>query len=120
MNETNNVKPILWLSSSLDALKSFPKEVQQEMGYALYEAQIGKKSTHAKPLKGFSGASVLEIVENYDGDTYRAVYTIKFKNVLYVLHAFQKRSKKGIKTPKPELDLINQRLRIAKEHYQNP
>jgi len=87
------------------------------MGYALYQAQLGLKAPLAKPLRGFGGAGVLEIVEDHRGDTYRAVYTVKFSDFVYVLHAFQKKSKKGIATPKPDIDLIKKRLKIAEEDY---
>jgi len=87
------------------------------MGYALYMAQLGDKSPSVKPLKGFGGASVLEVVEDYDGDTYRAVYTVKFAGRVYVLHAFQKKSKHGIKTPQHEIDLIKSRLKRAEDDY---
>lgn len=87
------------------------------MGYALYVAETGGKHPDAKPLKGFGGGGVLEIVEDHDGDTFRAVYTIQFAGALYVLHAFQKKSRKGIRTPKGVLDLVNQRLKAAKEHH---
>ena len=113
-------KPLEWIGSSRKDLKSFPEEVQDDLGFALFEAQTGRKSRNAKPLKGIkgaSGASVLEVVEDHDGDTYRAVYTVKFGDVIYVLHAFQKKSKKGIATPKHELDLVAARLRIAEEHH---
>ncbi|MDY6781590.1 MAG: type II toxin-antitoxin system RelE/ParE family toxin [Cyanobacteriota bacterium] len=111
-------KPVAWVGSSLDDLKQFPEAVRGVIGYALYLAQLGSKYPAAKPLKGFKGAGVLEVVENYDGDTYRAVYTVKFANVVYVLHAFQKKSKKGISTPKADLNLIKARLRQAQDHYQ--
>ena len=91
--------------------------VQDVMGYALYLAQMGGKATNVKPLTGFKGASVLEIRHDYLSDTYRAIYTVKFHEVIYVLHAFQKKSKKGIETPKNEINLIEQRLRKAMEHY---
>ncbi len=97
----------------------FPEEVRQVVGYALYLAQCGDKHPSAKPLKGFKGAGVLEIVEDFDGDTYRAVYTLKLAGVIYVLQAFQKKSKKGLATPKQDLDLIESRLKRAKEHYAN-
>ena len=87
------------------------------MGYALYQAQTGRKASSAKPLRGFGGAGVLEIVEDHQTDTYRAVYTVKFSEFVYVLHAFQKKSKKGIATPKPDIDLIKRRIRAAEEHY---
>jgi phage-related protein len=87
------------------------------MGYALYQAQLGRKAPSAKPLAGFGGAGVLEIVEDFQTNTYRAVYTVKFARLVYVLHAFQKKSKKGIATPKPEVDLIKRRLRFAEQDY---
>jgi phage-related protein len=111
------LKPVEWVGSSLDDLKEFPEEVQQVMGYALYLAQCGEKHDSAKPLKGFKGAGVLEIVEDFDSDTYRAVYTVKLINVVYVLHAFQKKSKHGISTPKKDIELIEARLKRAKEHH---
>jgi phage-related protein len=111
------LKPVEWIGSSLDDLKEFPDEVQQVVGYALYIAQCGDKHPSAKPLKGFKGAGVVEVVEDFDGDTYRAVYTIKFADVVYVLHSFQKKSKQGIATPKQDVDLIDARLKRAKEHY---
>ena len=87
------------------------------MGYALYQAQLGLKAVSAKPLRGFGGAGILEIVDNYETDAYRAVYTVKFSEFVYVLHSFQKKSKKGIATPKPDIDLIKKRLNIAEEDY---
>jgi phage-related protein len=87
------------------------------MGYALYQAQVGLKASSAKPLRGFGGAGILEIVEDYQTDTYRAVYTVRFSELVYVLHAFQKKSKKGIATPKPDIDLIRRRLKVAEEDY---
>ena len=112
------LKPIEWISSSRNDLRKFPEEVQQMVGFALYRAQLGKKHPDAKPLKGFNGAGVLEIVEDFDGDTYRAVYTVKFEEIIYVLHAFQKKSKRGITTPKKDIDLIEARLNRAKKHYE--
>ena len=108
-------KPVVWLGNTLDELRKFPEEVRDEMGYALYLAQIGDKHPTAKPLKGFGSAGILEIVDNYDGDTYRTVYTVKLAGVVYVLHAFQKKSKKGIATPKKDIDLIKKRLKLAIE-----
>ncbi|HEY9641076.1 MAG TPA: type II toxin-antitoxin system RelE/ParE family toxin, partial [Coleofasciculaceae cyanobacterium] len=99
-------KPVEWVGSSLDDLKEFPEDVRQTVGYALYLAQCGEKHPSAKPLKGFRGTGVLEVVEDFDGDTYRAVYTVKLAGVVYVLHAFQKKSKQGIATPKQDIDLI--------------
>jgi phage-related protein len=112
------LKPIEWISSSLDDLRKFPEDVQQMMGFALYLAQSGKKHPDAKPLKGFKGSGVLEIVEDFDGNTYRGVYTVKFEGIVYALHAFQKKSKRGIATPKQDMELIETRLKRAKEHYQ--
>jgi phage-related protein len=111
-------KPVRWVGRSRDDLKSFPRDVQRRVGGALWDAQIGLKAPFAKPLKGFGGAGVLEIVDDFDGDTYRAVYTVRFAYVVYVLHVFQKKSKRGAATPKAELDLIAQRLKRAKEDYE--
>ena len=110
--------PLIWLGSTKKAVQSFPLLVRQAVGFALFQAQLGGKHTNAKPLKGFGGAGVLEVVERYDGDTYRAVYTVKFVGVVYVLHAFQKKSKKGIQTPKQDIDLIKKRLQQARDDYQ--
>ena len=112
------LKPVEWIASSLDDLKDFPEEVQQVIGYALYQAQCGKKHPDAKPLKGFKGSGVLEVVENFDGDTYRSVYTVRFEGAVYVLHIFQKKSKHGIATPKQDIELIETRLKRAKQHYE--
>lgn len=110
-------KPLFWIGSSKADLKAFPDEVQDVMGHALDIAQQGKKYLEAKPLKGFGGAGILEIVDDYAGDTYRVVYTVKFAEAVYVLHAFQKKSKRGIATPKQEIDLVKGRLKRAQEHY---
>jgi phage-related protein len=112
-------KPLKWIGSSKDDLKEFPDQVQKAMGHALHLAQINLKAPNAKPLRGLGGASVLEVVEDYDRSTYRAVYTVKFQGMVYVLHAFQKKSKKGIETPKHDIDLIKTRLKAATEHYEN-
>ena len=98
-------------------MKKFPKGVRQTFGQALFDAQTGGKHPDAKPLKGFHGAGVLEVVEDDDGNTYRAVYTVKFAGVVYVLHAFQKKSKRGAKTPVPEVDKIKARLKEAEKHH---
>jgi phage-related protein len=110
-------KPLTWVGSSKRDYIRFPDQVQDDMGYALFVAQMGERPRNAKPLKGFKGAGVLEIVEDYDGDTFRAVYTVRFAQRLYVLHAFQKKSKRGIETPKSEIRLVEQRLRAAEEDY---
>ena len=93
-----------------------PDDVIDVFGFALHLAQMGKKHDQAKPLKGFGGASVLEVVEDHMGDTYRAVYTVNIDDKVYVLHCFQKKSTKGIETPKHEMDLIRERLRAAQTH----
>ena len=90
----------------------------REIGYALYLAQLGGKHGSAKPLKGFGGAGVLEVVEDHDGDSYRAVYTVRFSEAVYVLHAFQKKSKHGIETPPQEMDKVRARLKRAEEEYE--
>lgn len=87
------------------------------MGYALHLAQAGSKHEDAKPLQGFGGAGVLEIVSDHVGDAYRAVYTVKFATSVYVLHAFQKKSKTGSKTPATDMELIARRLRVAEADY---
>jgi phage-related protein len=117
LNTSSHVKSIVWIGSSRSELKAFPAEVRKAMGYALYQAQKGSKTPSAKPLHGFGSASVLEIVDDYQTDSYRAVYTVKFADSVYVLHAFQKKSKKGRATPKSEIDLIKRRLKAAEEHY---
>ena len=105
------------MASSRKDLKAFPKPVQSDVGYALFAAQRGEEYRSVKALKGFGGRSVLEIVTPHDGDTYRAVYTVKFEDAVYVLHAFQKKSTKGIATPQREIDLIRRRLADAEQHY---
>ena len=111
-------KPVRRVASSKDDVSTFPEDVRRRIGGALWEAQTGLKAPYAKPLKGYSGAGVLEIVDDFDGDTYRAVYTIRFARAVYVLHAFQKKSKKGIGTPKSDLELIARRLKQAQEDYE--
>ena len=111
-------KPVRWIGGSLEDLRRFPEDVRRRVGVALWEAQLGAKAAYAKPLKGFGGAGVLEIMDDFDGNTYRAVYTVRFASIVYVLHAFQKKSKRGIETPKSELTLIEQRLKRAKEDYE--
>jgi phage-related protein len=117
MSIEQQLKQIEWIGSSLEDLKEFPKEVCEVIGYALYFAQTGGKHPSAKPLKGFTGAGILEIVEDYDGDTYRAVYTVKLASRVYVLHVFQKKSKHGISTPQQDIDLVKERLKRAKLHH---
>ncbi|SKB13897.1 conserved hypothetical protein [Planktothrix sp. PCC 11201] len=110
-------KPVQWIGSSKDDLREFPEEVRDVIGYALYLAQMGSKHESAKPLKGFGSAGVLEIIDDYDGNTYRGVYTVKFSDIIYVLHVFQKKSKKGISTPQQDMQLIQKRLKQAEEDY---
>jgi phage-related protein len=109
------LKSLLWVGSCREDLKSFPEDVRLVMGYALYLAQAGGKHPDAKPLRGFGGAGVLEVVDDFDGDTYRAVYTVKLQGVVFALHAFQKKSRKGKKTPQQDLELVRRRLRRAEE-----
>ena len=102
-----------WIGSSKKDLLTLPEEVVNVFGYALYLAQTGSKHDQAKPLRGFGSAGVLEVVEDRRGDTYRAVYTVQYAARVFVLHVFQKKSKSGIATPKPDLDLIRNRLKVA-------
>jgi phage-related protein len=111
-------KPVHWVGSSHEDLRDLPAEVAREIGYALWFAQVGDKHPSAKPLKGFKGAGVLEIVEDWAGDTYRAVYTVRFAKAVYVLHVFKKKSKSGIKTPRHEIELIEARLKWARADYE--
>ncbi|CAO3452707.1 hypothetical protein [Azospirillum argentinense] len=110
-------KTVLWISSAKTDLLRFPDAVKRTIGFAAHLAQIGLKHEQAKPLHGFGGASVLEVVEDHRGDAYRAVYTVRFEDAVIVLHAFQKKSKRGIATPAHEIDLIRQRLKVAEELY---
>ena len=107
------LKPIVWVGSSRRDIASFPLEVRRECGFALYLAQIGLKAEVAKPLRGFGGAHVLEVVLSDDGKAFRAVYTVAFSDRIYVLHAFQKKSKSGIATPQPDVELIEKRLKAV-------
>jgi phage-related protein len=111
------MKPIVWIGSSHRDLREMPQQVRRDIGQALYTAQQGLTDPAAKPLKGFGGARVMEIVERYRTDAYRAVYTVHFDNAVYVLHVFQKKSKSGIATPKQEIELIRRRLAEAERHY---
>lgn len=117
-DDLSSPKPIFWVGSSLKDVRSFPKHVRRTVGQSLFDAQCGDKHPDAKPLKGFGGAGVLEVAEDDSGGTYRAVYTVKFAGVVYVLHAFQKKSKSGIKTPAKEIEKVRQRLKDAEKHYE--
>ncbi|MEQ1897482.1 MAG: type II toxin-antitoxin system RelE/ParE family toxin [Vicinamibacterales bacterium] len=111
-------KPVRWVGSSKEDLSAFPGDVRRRVGRALWDAQLGVKAPFAKPLKGFGSAGVLEVVDDFDGDTYRAAYTVRFAGIVYVLHAFEKKSRTGIATPKSDLDLIKRRLARAREDYE--
>lgn len=115
MDEPQTLRPLHWVGSSKRDLLALPEEVVDVFGYALYLAQIGMKHGQAKPLTGFGSAGVLEIVEDRKGSTYRAVYTVRFASAVFVLHVFEKRSKRGIATPKSDMDLIRARLRVAEQ-----
>jgi phage-related protein len=109
-------RPLFWVGSSLRNLRRFPSAVREVFGYGLYLAQMGAKHRNAKPLKGFGGAGVLELLEDLAGSAYRVVYTIRFADAVYVLHAFQKKTKRGIETPRKDIDLIARRLKEAAGH----
>lgn len=111
-------KPLKWVASAKRDLDAMPDDVQDVFGHAIDLAQAGGKHQNAKALSGFGSAGVLEVVEDFRGGTYRALYTVKFAGWIYVLHCFQKKSKSGIKTPKADLDLINARLMAAKLDYE--
>lgn len=113
-----NPKEVRWIGRSREDLVGFPEGVRRRVGRAIWEAQIGGKVADAKPLKGFGGAGVLEVVADYDGDTFRAIYTVRFAGVVYVLHAFQKKSRSGRATPRVDLELIRRRLKRAREDYE--
>ena len=108
-----SLKPVIWIGSSRKDLRGFPEPVQDHIGYALYVAQRGGKHRDTKPLTGFGGAGVVEIIKDYRGDAFRAVYTLRFAGTIYVLHAFQKKSKTGRETPRHDMELIRLRLREA-------
>ena len=111
------MKQVCFVGSAREDLKEFPDETRQDIGFALYLAQCGGMAMNVKPLKGFGGAGVLEIREDHDGDTYRAVYTVKFTDIIYVLHCFQKKSKHGIETPGPDVELIRKRMKVLIYFY---
>ena len=118
-NGSKTPKPIWWVGRSKDAFEQFPHQAQEDVLYALEEAQWGRKAPSAKPLKGFRGAGVLEIIENHAGDAYRAIYTVKFREAVCVLHVFQKKSKRGIRTPLREMRIIEANLRGLMEYIKN-
>jgi phage-related protein len=112
-----DLKPVIWMGSSRRDLRSFPEAVRRDIGQALYTAQQRETDPAAKPLKGFEATRVMEIVDRHDTNTYRAVDTTQFAGVIYVLHAFQKKSKRGIATPREDIELIRQRLVAAQRHH---
>jgi phage-related protein len=112
-NRTGTERPVIWIGSSRRDLRGFPREVRRNIGQALYAGQQGETDPSAKPLRGFGGGSVLEIIAEHHGDTWRTVYTVRYAEAIYVLHAFQKKSKRGIATPKKDMDIIHQRLAEA-------
>ena len=111
-------RPAYFIGSSKSDLRAFPKAVRHVVGHAIYMAQNGAKHPDAKPLKGFGGAGILEVIDDFDGNAYRTVYTVRFEGAIYVLHAFQKKSKTGIATAKIDLDLIKLRLKQAEIDYE--
>jgi phage-related protein len=113
MSREADLKELVWVGSSLGDMREFPEEVRQVTGFALYLAQTGGKHVAAQPLRGFGGAGVLEVVDDHDGDTYRGVYTVRFMDALYVLHAFKKKAKRGRATPQRDMDLVHRRLAQA-------
>ncbi len=110
------LRPLLWVASSKKDYRGFPARVQENLGFELFLAQTGQHPPSAKPLKGLGGG-VVELVENFDGDTYRAIYTVRFAEAVYVLHAFKKKSKRGIATPKGDIDLVKRRLKDAGQDH---
>jgi phage-related protein len=110
------LRPLHWIGQSRKDYGEFPQKVREECGFALFLAQTGQHPPSAKVLKGL-GAGTVELVENFDGDTYRTVYTVRFARAVYVLHAFKKKSKQGVKTPASDIALIKRRLRDAEAHY---
>ena len=115
MTEEPPLKPVVWVGSTRNDLRAFPDPVQDHMGYAIYVAQRGGKHSDAKVLAGFGGAGVLEVVKDFRGDTFRAVYTLRYAGAVYVVHVFQKKSKTGRETPRRDIELIEQRLREAEK-----
>src|SRR5437588_4004032 len=115
MTEEPPLKPVVWVGSSRKDLRKFPDPVQHQVGYAIYIAQRGGKHRDAKVLSGFGGAGVLEVVKDFRGDTFRAVYTLRYAGTVYVLHAFRKKSKTGRETPRRDVELIEKRVREAEK-----
>jgi phage-related protein len=114
VREESKPKPVVWIASTKHDLKSLPEEIRGRAGHALWSAQTGGTHPQAKVLKGFGDASVIEIIEHWQGNAYRAVYTVRFEEAVYVLHVFQKKSRRRVETPKADIDLVKRRLRDAK------
>ncbi|MEQ1866727.1 MAG: type II toxin-antitoxin system RelE/ParE family toxin [Micropepsaceae bacterium] len=112
-------RPLIWLGTTHDVVRGFSDTVRRDVGYALYVAQLGGADPSAKPLRGFGGRGVLEVVADDTSGTYRAVYTVKFEEAVYVLHAFQKKSTKGIATSKADIEMIKRRLKIAEDEHRS-
>lgn len=110
-------KPLRRVASSRKDMKALPSGVRRDFGTALFSVQVGENPASAKPLKGFAGAGVVELIEDDRGSTFRAVYTVRFRDAVYVLHVFQKKSKQGIATPRHEIELIHERLKLAAADY---
>jgi phage-related protein len=117
MYVSDEPKPVRWVGTTLRDLRSLPRPVRIDIGHALFTAQEGKTDPAAKPLKGFGGSSVLEIVASHHGNAWRAVYTVRFEDAVYVLHVFQKKSTKGVTTPVREIELIRRRLAEAERDH---
>jgi phage-related protein len=113
------VRPLRWVGSSRRDYQEFPSKVQDSFGFELFLAQTGQHPPSAKPLKGLGGG-IVELIDNFDGDTFRAVYTVRFESAVYVLHAFKKKSKQSIKTPRSDIELIKRRLRDAEADHADP
>jgi phage-related protein len=116
MTPADTLRPLFWIRSSKRDYRAFPARVQDNLGFELFLTQTGQHPPSAKPLKRI-GTGTIELVENHDGDTYRAVYTIRYREAVYVLHAFKKKSKRGSKTPQSDIDLIKRRLRDAEQDH---
>ena len=117
MSETSDLRPLLWVASSKRDFIEMPEDVIADFGHWLFQVQKGKTPKNAKPLSGFGGAQVLELWRDHADGTFRTVYTIKYEEVVVILHAFQKKSKKGIETPKQDIDLIHSRVKLAEGMY---
>jgi phage-related protein len=111
-----SIRPLLWIASSKRDYSEFPARVQDDFGFELFLAQTGQHPPSAKPLRGL-GSGTVELVDDFDGDTYRAVYTVRFGDAVYVLHAFKKKSKRGIKTPQGDIELVKRRLKNAEQDH---